>query len=316
MPNRRDFLQQSIGLGASLLALPNYVSSRPQYAHSLKSISIVDTHVHFWELDRLEYPWLENKESPLSRDFIIADYQKATQDYTIEKIVFVESGRVPWQYLDETKWVHQLAKQDKRISGMVAYFPVDQGELARAELEELASYPLVRGIRSMGDVSEQLASAQYREGLRLLSDFNLSLDMHLGTKAFADFLPLIDQHPNTFFILNHLGLPNVKDGELESWKKGLKQLAERSNIYCKLSGLLTRCSSEQMNSNFLKPYIHTPLEYFGTDRVMFGSDWPVLTRADTFNSWMQLLEELTPDASQSELSQIFSETAKVAYRID
>ena len=170
-------------------------------------------------------PWLEDKKSALSQDFVPTDYRRITQGYQVDKIVFVESGRVPWQYLDEVKWVHQLAKHTDLIGSMVAYFPVDQGELAQTELEELITLPLVRGIRSMGNIQEQVASPQYRDGLRLLSEHDLSLDIHLGTADFDSYLPLIDQHPNLRFVLNHLGLPNVKNGELPAWKSGMRQVS-------------------------------------------------------------------------------------------
>ncbi|MEM9829216.1 MAG: amidohydrolase family protein [Bacteroidota bacterium] len=312
MFQRRDFLRKSLGVGVGLTVAPQLVKAR---SSTLKDIPIVDTHVHFWELDRLEYPWLENNESSLSQDFLLADYQRVTQGYRVEKIVFVESGRVPWQYLEEVKWVHQLAKQNDLISSMVAYFPVDQGESARAELEELATYPLVQGVRSMGNTEEQVTSAQYQEGLHLLSELDLSLDIHISTADVDDYLTLVDQHPNLRFVLNHLGLPDVKNGVLNAWKSGMQRLAERPNVVCKLSGLLTRCHSEQIDSHFLRPYILTPLEYFGAERLMFGSDWPVLTRADTFCSWVQLLEETIGELTLSELTQIFSKTAQEVYRI-
>ena len=311
MPNRRTFLQKSAQFGASILAAPTLLGQQWD-----ETVPIVDTHVHFWELDRLEYPWLENKISPLSRDFTVSDYQQATQGHPVEKIVFVESGRVPDQYLSEVEWVQQLAEQHAWIGGMVAYFPVDKGQSAQAELEQLASYPLVRGIRSMGNNPEQIQSAQYQEGLKLLTEHKLSLDIHISASRADEFLPLIDQHPNLIFVLNHLGLPDVKNGELATWKTGMQQLAERPNVYCKLSGLLTRCGPEQINSTHLKPYIQAPLEYFRTERVMFGSDWPVLTRADSFNRWMQVLDETLTGLNHSELTAIFAGNAKEVYRID
>ncbi|MEM9671814.1 MAG: amidohydrolase family protein [Cyclobacteriaceae bacterium] len=310
MPNRRKFLQKSAQFSAGALAAPALFGQQWKEA-----VPIVDTHVHFWELDRLEYPWLENKESPLSRDFTVSDYQQATQGHSVEKIVFVESGRVPQQYQDEVEWVQQLAEEHKWIGGIVAYFPVDKGQSVQAELEKLASYPLVRGIRSMSKMREQMESAQYQAGLKLLADHDLSLDIHINASAAIDFLPLIDQHPNLVFVLNHLGLPDVKNGELAAWKNGMRQLAERPNVYCKLSGLLTRCHPEQMKSTHLKPYIHTPMEHFGTDRVMFGSDWPVLTRADSFSRWMQVLDETLTGLNHSELTAIFAGNAKKVYRL-
>jgi L-fuconolactonase len=310
MPNRRKFLQKSAQFGASTLAAPTLFGLRWK-----EEVPIVDTHVHFWELDRLEYPWLENKESPLSRDFTVSDYQQATQGHPVEKIVFVESGRAPQQYRAEVEWVQQLAEQHAWIGGMVAYFPVDKGQSAQAELDQLVSYPLVRGIRSMGKTQEQIQSPHYREGLKLLTEHKLSLDIHVSASSAADYLPLIDQHPDLVFVLNHLGLPDVKNGELAAWKTGMQQLAERPNVHCKLSGLLTRCHPNQINTTHLKPYIQAPLEYFGTDRVMFGSDWPVLTRAGSFSRWMQVLDETLVGLNHSELTAIFADNAKKVYRL-
>lgn len=296
------------------------MTALPLIAHhstppSFRSIPIIDTHVHFWELDRLEYPWLENRESPLSRDFTPEDYQQATREYQLKKVVFVESGRSPDQYLPETKWVSELSARYPFISGMVAYFSIDKGEAVNAEWEELISYPLVKGIRFTNSHAESIHSPAYHEGIRMLTKANLSLDWHIDSSSVSQYLPVVDRYPDTVFVLNHLGLPDVKNGELKVWKEALASMAERPNVYCKLSGLLTRASAEQRTKAALEPYIRYPLECFGTERVLFGSDWPVVTLADTFAEWMRMLEAGLGDLSSSELHQIFYENAERAYRL-
>jgi L-fuconolactonase len=314
MQPRRTFLKQGLGLTAGLMS-----STFPGFSHnrilSLKDIPITDTHAHFWELDRLEYPWLENKSSPISRDFVPDDYLQATKNYALQRIVFVESGRVPEEYLQETDWISQLAEHEDKIAGIVAFFPLEKGKAVGSDLEKLAENAMVKGIRRMGDPTEMATSTPFLESLRLMNEHGLSLDIHYGAEGLREFLPLIDQFPEMTFIINHLGLPDVRQGEMESWQQAMQAMAERPNVYCKLSGLLTRCADEQKNSETLKPYILQPIEYFGSERMVFASDWPVLTLGGSFDRWMLILDELLGDFNERELKDIFHQNAGRAYRL-
>lgn len=312
MQPRRTFLKQGLGLTAGLFSSTSSLFSQSINA-KLQNIPITDTHAHFWELKRLDYPWLENRDSPISRDFVPDDYLKATEDYKLNRIVFVESGRVPEEYLQETDWITQLAEHEDKIAGIVAFFPLEKGKDIQSELENLAENSLIKGIRRMADPSEMANSSAFQESLGLLNQMGLSLDIHYGTEGLRQFLPIIDQYPDMTFIVNHLGLPDVKQYEKESWQEAMQAVAERPNVYCKLSGLLTRCEENQRNSQTLKPYILKPIEYFGTERMIFASDWPVLTLAAGFEQWMQILSEVLSDFSRQELMAIFHQNAGRAY---
>lgn len=263
----------------------------------------------------MEYPWLENKASAISRDFLPEHYTKATSSYRLEKIIFVESGRVPEAYLQETDWIRQLALQENKIGGIVAFFPIEKGDDAGADLEKLASNPLVKGIRRMGNLNEIVQSRAYHQGLRLMQQHQLCLDIHYDARQMLAYLPVIDQFPELIFVVNHLGLPDVKSGEKNIWQQAMKTLSSRPNVYCKLSGLLTRCSPEQMHAAYLEPYIMEPIRYFGTQRMLFGSDWPVLTLAADFSVWMSVLEKVLQQLSSSELEDIFYHNAVRVYRL-
>lgn len=314
MQPRRTFLKQGLGFTAGLMG-GNFRSFSQSLRSGLKDIPITDTHAHFWELDRLEYPWLENRDSPISRDFVPDDYRQATEGYLLKRIVFVESGRVPEAYLQETEWITQLAEHEDKIAGIVAFFPVEKGDAAATDLEKLADNPMVKGIRRMGDAQELASSSAFREGLQLMNQHGLSLDIHYGASGLKAFLPLIDQFPNMTFIVNHLGLPDIRQGEKESWEKAMQAVAERPNVYCKLSGLLTRCDDTQKNSRALKPYILSAIDYFGSERMVFASDWPVLTLGADYQRWMQILGEVLEGFSKRELTDIFHHNAGRAYRL-
>ncbi|MEK6481729.1 amidohydrolase family protein [Catalinimonas sp. 4WD22] len=312
MQPRRTFLKQGLGLTAGLVSstFPSFSDNR---ISSLKDIPITDTHVHFWELDRLEYPWLEDRSSPISRNFVPDDYLKATSNYELQRIVFVESGRVPEEYLQESDWISQLAEKEDKIAGIVAFFPIEKGSEVQADLEKLADNTLVKGIRRMGDPDEMVASYAFQESLNLMNRHQLSLDIHYGSEGLKAFIPIIDKFPDMTFVINHLGLPDVKQGENESWQKAMQAVAERPNVYCKLSGLLTRCEDDQKNSQTLKPYILSAIDYFGTERMVFASDWPVLTLGGTFEHWLQILDEVLGDFKKQELRDIFYQNAARAY---
>lgn len=314
MQARRTFLKQGIGLTAGMLcSTPRLLGQDNKSV--LQNIPITDTHAHFWELDRLEYPWLENRDSPISRDFVPDDYLQATDGYRLKRIVFVESGRVPEEYLQETDWITQLAEQEKKIGGIVAFFPVEKGNAVASDLEKLADNALVKGIRRMGDPQGLAGDAAFQEGLSLMNQHGLSLDIHYGSEGLKAFVPLLDKFPDMTFVVNHLGLPDVKQGEKESWQKAMQAVAERPNVYCKLSGLLTRCDDGQKNSQSLGPYIRSAIDYFGTERMIFASDWPVLTLGADFQQWMQILSEVLEGYSKPELTDIFHHNAGRAYRL-
>ncbi len=311
---RRGFLKAGVtaSLGAFIPhsdSLANKIFDREE-----TNIPVIDTHVHLWDLQNLDYPWLENNNSILSKNFLVADFQKATKDCPIEKMIFVECGRLEEQYLKEVDWVVNIAKEEPRIKGMVAYFPLEKERELIPGIEELTSRKIVKGIRR-GVGKELINNAQFIKGLRLLPKYDLSFDLNLSPSLMSEAIPLIKKCPNTRFILDHLGNPDIKSNEMDGWQTNLSKLAEMDNVYCKISGIITKADPAAWKVDDLVPYVDHALEAFGTDRVVFGGDWPVVLLAGTYKDWFSSFKSLVQGLGYKEKERLFYQNAAAFYRV-
>lgn len=311
---RRTFIKTSLltGIGSCMTTVDGFTQVPSYFAD--QTIPVIDTHMHIWDLEKLDYPWLENRDSPISRDFLVSDYQAATEGLNIQKMVFVECGRAPEQYLEEVDWVMEQSKKDSRIQGIVAYLPIEKGENVIPEMQTLVSRTLVRGIRR-GFSKELAGNADFIHGLQLLPRYNLSFDLNMSPYLMPDALPVVQQCADTTFILDHLCNPNVKDKEIDDWKKYLVQLAALENTYCKVSGIITKADREHWTTDDIRPYILFAIETFGIHRVFFGGDWPVVLGAGSYKDWFTALQTIVSDFSKNEKKKLFFQNAEKVYRL-
>jgi L-fuconolactonase len=310
---RRLFLKSGLSAGLGTILVPEY--ALPRISSVLEDdIPIIDTHMHLWDLQKMHYPWLENQRAPLNKNFLVSDYQQATRNIPIKKMVFVESARLESQYLEEVDWVVDLAKIEPKIQGIVAYLPIEKGQDVTPQIEILLERKLVKGIRH-GVNKELLGDSKFQTGLQLLSRYQLSFDLNITTTQIPGAIKLIRQCPDTVFILDHLGNPNIKDQELSIWKSHMKELAEMNNVSCKISGLITKADLLSWKHEDIRPYILHALETFGPKRLMFGSDWPVVLRAGSYQDWFLTLQMVLEELSPEEKMQVFYNTAEKVYRL-
>src|SRR3546814_7185792 len=177
-------------------------------------MKITDAHVHFWDVDKLEYPWL-NEVPDIRLTFDLPAYQKATQDLEIANIIFVQCECLPEQYPQENTYLTGLARRDKPIKGMVSWLPLENPG-AEELLETLKANPLIKGIRRLEESPESLyRQPAFIENMDLLTQSNLTMDLCIKHHQFPAVLNLIDKKPDNRYILDHLGKPGIADKELD-----------------------------------------------------------------------------------------------------
>ncbi len=277
---------------------------------------IIDSHVHFWDPELLDYPWLEDVP-PINRSFLPADYSQAIGNFPVAGQVFVQACGNPNQAMAEVEWVSTLAKTGASVKGIIAFAPLELGERAAGALEGLTRFPLVKGIRRLIQ-SEPLGFStqpEFVRGVQLLADFNFSFDICIKHHQLQDVLQLVEQCPDVQFVLDHIGKPDIAVGLIDPWKEQITQLATYENVTCKLSGLVTEADIEAWQPADLTPYISHILETFGPNRTMFGSDWPVCTLATTYQKWLEITLEATSRFSPVEQDQIFYQNAVDFYKL-
>lgn len=281
----------------------------------MEHFPIIDTHLHLWDIGKLNYPWLDNVPS-IKKTLLIEDYQEATKNLQIEKMVFVQCECLAEQKLQEIEFVKEQARKDNRIQGMVAYAPLEQGRGVSKLLEGFYHDPFIKGVRRMYDDRPEICySSSFLEALNLLPEYDLSFDISIKPSSLKATIKMLADCPHTKVVLDHLGKPNIKDQALPEYIKYMETLASFPNVVVKASGLITEADWQDWKAGELAPYIEHAINCFGYDRVLFGGDWPVVLLAGSFEGWLNALLEILSFASREELLKIFYYNAMSTYKL-
>jgi L-fuconolactonase len=279
--------------------------------------SIVDAHVHFWNPDRLTYPWLAGVPA-LSRPYLPDDYATATKAAPVDKMIFVECGCEPAQSLEEAAWITELAAREPRLKGMVAQASVELGSGAIDELTALANNPLVKGVRRNIQAETDLSFCllpDFIAGVRALAAFQFTFDLCIVPPQLPAVTQLVHRCPEVFFILDHCGKPAIRDHALDPWRQHLRDLSALPNVACKISGLVTEAIPNQCGAPDLEPYVTHALACFGFDRVLFGGDWPVCELAAPYETWLAALASILANQPTTDIDKLFRANAERIYRV-
>ena len=283
----------------------------------MSALTLVDSHVHFWDPARLDYPWLESVPA-LNRPFLPGEFDAATAPFQTAKFLFVECDCEPSLALAEVDWITCLAKAEPRLCGIVAHASLERGEAVRADLEALSRRPLVKGVRRLlqGEKDPEFCLLPgFVAGMKLLAGFGFPFDVCARHDQLTAVAELVRRVPEVHFILDHFGKPPVAKRQIEPWAGDLKRLAALPNTSCKISGLATEADWKDWKPADLEPYFNVVFETFGFDRVIFGGDWPVMTLATDYQRWVETVLQFTARRTDSERHRLFQTNAEKTYRI-
>ncbi|HEX6482428.1 MAG TPA: amidohydrolase family protein [Ktedonobacteraceae bacterium] len=284
-----------------------------------EALPIVDAHVHLWDPEQFSMAWLAAIPQ-LNRPYGLQDYREQTQDLPIIGMVYIEVGAEPQEALREAQYVVHLAREEPRLQAVVAAAPVERGEAVREHLEALVTLSsLIKGVRrNLQDEAEPDFCLQpdFVAGVRLLAEYNLSFDLCIKHWQLPSVIELVRLCPDTAFILDHVGKPDIKRQQIDPWQGDLRELAGLPNIVCKISGMVTEADHKGWQPSDLEPFINVVLEAFGEERVLFGGDWPVILLASSYQRWYETVEALTASLPVSSRRKLRAENAQRFYRMN
>ncbi|WP_159710243.1 amidohydrolase family protein [Geminicoccus flavidas] len=283
----------------------------------MPDFAIVDTHVHLWDPAEIPMDWCAGVPA-LNRPFGLAELDEARRAVQLEQIVFVECDVVPGRSLDEARRIAAMAEADPRLAGIVAHAPVENGAAVAPHLEALAGLGLVKGVRRLLQNEADDAFClrpDFQAGLALLPKYGFHFELCIFHRQFPAVLELVARHPEVRFVLDHIGKPGIKAGIVEPWWTFIKALAAFPNVICKLSGVATEADHADWREAEIRPYMDRALDVFGSERVMFGGDWPVSILALPYADWVEILDRATAHLSREERQRIFRDNARHWYRL-
>jgi len=247
------------------------------------AVTLIDAHIHVWDLQRLSYPWLAGAPG-INRTYLLSDYDAARGNRAVEAMVFVQCECEPAQHLEELRWVQPLADADPRLQGIVPWAPLETGDAVEAELAEMAKDLRVKGVRRIIQFEADpdfCLNPKFIRGVHLLGEHGLHFEITIAPHHFPRVMKVIAACPETRFILDHIGNPDISAGRsaLEPWRKYLREFA-------------------------------------ASEPHPWGSDWPHALRASQYLRWLETAEALTAHLSAADRRKIFHDNAASYYRLN
>lgn len=288
---------------------------------------LIDTHVHLWNLahPRLTWNWVDTPDDhpilgnidPIKMQaFEMLHLEAETRFAAVEGFVHVQAAIGSADPVEETRWLTEMAREHPLLRAIVGHADIGTTRLSE-QLDGHLESPLFRGVRDFA-MEPYLASGEQdravEDGLRLLAERNLVLDLDCEYPNMAAARAMAERHPDLVVVLEHIGFPRRRDDEyLAGWRTALADLAQAPNVVCKVSGV--GMTDTRFTLESLRPWVRHCVESFGPDRIMVGSNWPLDRLCASYDPTMNHLRELIAEDSPAEREQMLRGTAQRVYRI-
>lgn len=283
---------------------------------TIKPTGIIDTHLHIIDMGKLSYPWLVGFE-PLRRDYPIETYETEAKRCGITASLHMEVDVAEPDMEAETKMVEGLMDRENGlvIGAISSCRPENAG--FPAMLERMLHTKAVKGFRRVLHVMpDELSTASlFRENIRRLSGTQLPFDLCVLPHQIPLAIALVDHAPNVQFILDHCGVPGIKDKAFEPWAGHMTEIAKRPNVAVKISGVSIYGDAATWTVEDLRPFVEHAINTFGWSRCVWGGDWPVVTLGSSLSTWVAATHALIEGCSTSQKSALLSENAKRIWRL-
>lgn len=273
----------------------------------------IDSHQHFWQFDPVRDAWITENMAVIRQDFYPTDLQPVLQQSGIDGCVAVQAD----QSEAETDFLLALAQQNEMVKGVVGWVDLRAKDV-RERLAHYAQFREIKGFRHIVQAESDdlfMLRTEFTDGIRALQEFNFTYDILIFPHQLGPAKELVARFGNQKFVLDHLAKPYIKQGLIDKWKQDIQALARYENVSCKISGMVTEADWEYWTRADLRPYLDVAFEAFGTNRLMFGSDWPVSLVAASYEQWVEILTEYLSDFSVAEKAKFWGKNAKKFYNL-
>ena len=274
---------------------------------------VIDAHQHFWRFDPVRNAWIDDTMRKIRKDFLPADLKIIYDTIGINGCVSVEAN----QSERETRFLLSLAEDNSFIKAVVGWIDLRAGNIEE-RLEHFSDIDRLAGFRHIlqAEEPERMLDPAFIRGIKALGMYDFTYDILIYPRHLDATLKLVTQFPNQRFVVDHLAKPDIKNKLFEPWAGKMRELAKAQNVWCKVSGLITEADWNSWKPEDLRPYLDLAFEVFGTNRLLFGSDWPVCLLAGSYERVYSIVIDYLRDFSDDEKRNVMGPNACTFYGID
>lgn len=272
----------------------------------------IDSHQHFWKYDLIKNAWIDESMKVIRRDFLPKDLKPILSENNIDGCIAVQAD----QSEEETEFLLQCAEEYSFVKGTVGWIDLCARNIEE-RLKYFSKYRKFCGVRHIvqGEPNGFMLREDFQNGISKLKQFNLTYDILVFPTQLFSAIELVQKFPEQPFVVDHLAKPTIKEGKIDQWKSDMEALAKFSNVYCKVSGMVTEADLKNWKEEDFTKYLEVIFNAFGTGRIMYGSDWPVCLLAAEYKQQLQLVLNYITRFSKEEQAQVMGTNAAKFYNI-
>lgn len=271
----------------------------------------IDAHQHFWQLARGDYGWLTPALAPIYRDFGPCDLAPLLQARGIDRTILVQAAPT----FAETLYLLELAGRTPFVAGVVGWTDFDAADAAQTVAKVAADHPLLVGLRPMlHDIADDdwLLRPHLAVVFNAMAEHGLVFDALARPQHLSRVQAVCERHPKLTVVVDHIAKPLIRDLRPDPWRADIAAVARCPNTVCKLSGIATEAAPDWSVAD-IKPYVDHVLAAFGPQRLLWGSDWPVVDLAGGYARWWDAAQTLLAPLEVAARDAILGGTAERIY---
>lgn len=273
----------------------------------------IDAHQHFWLYDSAKHIWMDDRMDTIKQDFLPNNLLPHLQNSGLDGCVAVQANQAE----EENEFLLSLSHENSFIKGIVGWIDL-RAENVEKQLEYYQQFPKIKGFRHVihdePDLDFMLGKA-FMNGVSKLNRYGYTYDILIFEKHLPNTLKFIEALPDQPFVIDHIAKPLIKDYVTEDWATNIKKVANFKNVYCKISAMTTEADWQNWKKSDFTKYLDVVVETFGTDRIMYGSDWPVCQLAATYEAQFEIVKDYFSSFSQEERGKFFGGNAVKFYKL-
>lgn len=273
----------------------------------------IDAHQHFWQYNPVDYGWIDDAMAVIQKDYLPQHLAPLLQEYGFDGCVLVQTEQTE----KCNDFLLKLAEENSFIKGIVGWTDL-RSENIKDQLVAYQAHTVLKGFRQILQGEKDRAFMlrdNFKRGMAALKEFNYTYDILIYPDQLSYTEIFVREFPEQQFIIDHLAKPYIKKGEIAEWKSYMDRIASYPNVYCKVSGMVTEADWKGWKKKDFAPYLDVVVNAFGTQRLVYGSDWPVCLVAATYEQQLHITEDYFSAFSKAEKEAIFGGNAVQFYQL-